>query len=449
MRKTEGVITIRLTHRKMKHTVIEANYPITFRQKDAEKLGQQLKNRHSVVLIGMKRVGISNFLRFFHNHKDIVKTYIRDGNNHLFVPVDLNDLVERELFPFWALTLKRIVDTVERSVLANEVKKNIEALFLDSIQSKDLFLLIDNVRRSLIKIVEHNMLPTIFLLRFDRMKDVATPEFFANLQGLKDATHHKLSYVFTSFRSLDSLSPSVFTKSSLSMFSHDMYMKPATREDTKIVYATYKKRYKLQLTRSAEEGLFTIVDGYIQYLQLALIALHEKHAAVKTKDELYSYLLGDERTSLQSEELWESLNPEEQEILLKVIHGQKIHDGENERGRYLIDTGLLIEGNGKQIFSPLFLSYVDKKKEDREDPTSSVEFSKKEYALFTFLKEHEDEVCERERIIEAVWPQEQTLGVSDWAIDRLVARVRNKLKLQKAHYEIQTVKTRGYKLIAD
>jgi len=37
-------------------------------------------------------------------------------------------------------------------------------------------------------------------------------------------------------------------------------------------------------------------------------------------------------------------------------------------------------------------------------------------------------------------------GVSDWAIDRLVARVRVKLPQQNSPYEIVTVRTRGYKL---
>ena len=64
-----------------------------------------------------------------------------------------------------------------------------------------------------------------------------------------------------------------------------------------------------------------------------------------------------------------------------------------------------------------------------------------------FLKLHKDNICEREKIIEAVWPEVEAFGVSDWAIDRLAARVRQKMKLQKNSFEIQTVKTRGYKLI--
>ncbi|MEK9178445.1 MAG: hypothetical protein AAB801_01545, partial [Patescibacteria group bacterium] len=78
--------------------IIESLYPLDFRKEDSERLGALLSQRRSVALVGMKRVGISNFLRFFLNHRDIAKTYLR-GGNHFFIPVDLNDLVERETFP--------------------------------------------------------------------------------------------------------------------------------------------------------------------------------------------------------------------------------------------------------------------------------------------------------------------------------------------------------------
>lgn len=78
---------------------------------------------------------------------------------------------------------------------------------------------------------------------------------------------------------------------------------------------------------------------------------------------------------------------------------------------------------------------------------NGIEFTKKEYLLFQVLKEQQNQVCEREKIVEAVWPETESFGVSDWAIDRLVARVRGKLKRQESEYEIQTIKTRGYKLV--
>ena len=426
----------------MENSVIEAKYPLTFRKDDAASFGGHLKNRHSVVLIGMKRVGISNFLRFFLNHEGITKTYINDGNAHLFIPIDLNDLVEKEISPFWILTLKRISDLFNKSHLKKEVKKKIETLFLDSIQSQDLFLTIDSVRRSLVELVENGILPTLFFIRFDRIKDAATPEFFANLQGLKDATHHKLNYVFTSYRSLDALSPSVFTKASLSVFSKDLYIKPAKQEDTKTIFKTYRERYKLKLSSLIEQALFDIVDGYIQYLQLSLIYLHERGNFVKTKDELFEALAKDERILLQSEELWESLEGQEKAILAKLVRGESISEEEKKRVKYLWDTGFAVDS---KVFSPLFDYYI--RQVEKRAPNHMLEFTKKENLLFNFLKDNTGSVCEREQIVEKVWPEVEALGVSDWAIDRLVARVRSKLKLKVSQFEVQTVRTRGYKLV--
>lgn len=430
----------------MENGVTEALYPISFREQDSKVLGKHLKDRNSVVLIGMKRVGISNFLRFFLHNKDIVKTYIADGNAHLFIPVDLNDLVEREIFPFWILTLKRIVDCVEKSSLGKPTKKYIEGLFLDSMQSKDTFLTIESVKKSLTKITDEKILPTIFFIRFDRLREIITPELFGNLQGLKDAANRKVSYVFTSFRGLTDLAPHVFTKSALSTFVHNIYIRPAEKKDTKVIFDTYHARHKLSLPSALEDSFFEIVDGYVQYLQLALISFTEAGIKLKTKEEIFDFLSKDERIMLQSEELWESLGNVEQNVLLKINKKEKISQDERRTTSYLWDSGFVIEEkNNNNVFSPLFSYYL--KQRQTQSNGASVDLSKKENLLFTYLKSRVGNICEREEIIQAVWPKEEEFGISDWAIDRLVARLRVKLKSQKAKFEIQTVKTRGYKMV--
>lgn len=430
----------------METSIIEAQYPISFHEREASTFGEHLKNRHSVVLLGMKRVGISNFLRFFLHHKDITKTYIADSQNHLFIPVDLNDLVEREITPFWILTLKRIADSVQTSNLSSDIKKSIEALFLDSIQSQDLFLTIDSVRKSIMFLVEQGVIPTVFFITFDRMKDAVTPEFFANLQGIRDASGQKLSYVFTSFRSLDILAPHVFPKTSLVVFSHNMYLRPVKHKDVEIIYKTYKDRYGLVVPEKLQSALFELVDGYVRYLHLSLIHLNENRTHLsKTKDDLFHSLVKDERIALQSEELWESLSEKEQEVLSRVGEGKQIDKDEKGEARYLWETGFLSEEN--KIFSPLFEYFLKQKGTKGKQDAAGVDFTKKEHVLFSLLKDRMGEICEREEIIEKVWPEVEALGVSDWAIDRLVARVRHKLKQQKSDYEILTIKTRGYKLM--
>lgn len=428
--------------------VIETQYPINFREKEAKELGDRLRHRQSVNIVGIKRIGISNFLRFFLYHKDIINTYIGDNRNHLFIPIDLNDLIELEIYPFWTLTLKRISDASEKSSLPSSIKNKIGSLFLNSIQSQDLFLLIDSVREALLLIIGEGFLPTLFFIRFDRIAAVFTPSFFDNLEGLRDATHQELSYVFTSFRSLNSIFPAART--SLSVFAQIIYMYPALEKDMQIIYETYKKRYNFKLDPSIERALFEMVNGNVQYLQLALIILSEKkNGGIKTSEELFNTLVRDERITLQSEELWESLTKDEKRILAKMLKNEKITPEEKEKNIYLWDTGFVIEQKNKNIpASKLFKEYLECREKEDSKNNSVIHLTRKEHLLFTLLESRIGNICEREEIIETVWPEYKELGVSDWAIDRLVARVRVKLKQQESPYEIVTVRTRGYKLSA-
>ncbi len=427
----------------MNPNLIEKTYPINFREEDAKKLGTNIINRRSVVLTGMLRVGISNFLRFFLNHEGINKKYL-DDKKYIIIPVDLNDLVEREIYPFWILTFKRLADKIEDSELPNSIKKQIALYFLDSIQSQDLFLTIDYLRKSLVLLCDEGYLPTIFFLRFDRMKDSITHDFFANFQGLIDSTHERLSYVFTSARPLNHLEPTIFTKQSLLIFSDNLYIKPNKKSDIKTVFESSIKQYNLKLSPEMIKQLLKLVDGHTQYLQFALISLKE-NGNIKPQD-LFGFLKTDERISLQSEELWESLSSVEQDILLKIESGKKLTENEIKEGEYLINTGFF-DLETLKIFSPIFDSFIKSKAEEKRKEKNNSDFSKKENLLLKFLEENKNEICEREEIIENVWPEAESLGVTDWAIDRLVARVRNKIKDHDKDYEIVTIKTRGYKLI--
>jgi DNA-binding response OmpR family regulator len=107
----------------------------------------------------------------------------------------------------------------------------------------------------------------------------------------------------------------------------------------------------------------------------------------------------------------------------------------------------MIKNVGKRhvIFSPLFDTFIESRITEKK--AESLEFTKKEHLLFTCLLEHVDTICEREIIIEHVWPEDEDYGISDWSIDKLVERLRIKLAKKHPEYEIITVRTRGYKMM--
>ena len=451
----------------MVDSIIEAKYPLSFRKKEAKELGEHLKLRHSVELVGTKRVGISDFLRFFLYRRGTRQKYIDRREFHLFISVDLNDLVELEIFPFWILTFKRLNDAVQTAAVSEKLKREINLLFLDSIQERDTFLTLENIRQALVKIVKAKIIPTIFLLRFDRIIDACDSQFFSNLEGLIDASARKLAYVFTGFRKIDVTASAQFSRNFLHVFQNIIYVKPANIRDTKVVFDAFKKRYKISPKSAFEKKLIDISGGHIQYLHLAIIILEAEIKRKKVDEqELLNVISKDERINLQSEEIWESLKIGEQKVLLKVCKGEKISSLEQSETYYLWETGIVYTKRGEtsfiklrlksrrgettfvdnKIFSPLFESFLDREIEKKEQGNGT-DFTKKEKKFYEHLLQNLDKVCEREKIIEAVWPEYEELGVSDWTIDRLVARLREKLKQQKSKYQVVTVKTRGFKLI--
>ncbi|MDP2632689.1 MAG: helix-turn-helix domain-containing protein [Candidatus Curtissbacteria bacterium] len=432
------------------NTPVEASYPLEFRVEEAKNLGEQLRFRHNVELVGMKHVGIGNFLSYFLNHAGVVDRFINHGEKHLFITVDLNDLVEREIHPFWVLLFKRVVDSCESIEIDLADKKEISSLFLSSIQSQDLFSTIENLKKSLNLIVKNDFLPTIFLLRLDRLKDVFNEEFFSNLEGLVDATGQKLAYVFTSYRSLGEIAQPFFEKKYPTLFPNKIYVKPAGESDTQIIFKTFEKKYELVLDKVILKKIFDLSAGHVQYLQLSLLILKQKIGDNSVDaSRLMATIAADERVNLLSEEIWESLTREEQEVLKKIRTGKSIGELEKKKAQYLWDCGVVSAKNSQiAIFNPLFENYL-KGSDVKGDRIEAVEFTKKENLLFLLLKESVGEVCEREKIIKTVWPEYEEVGVSDWTIDRLVARLRNKLKQQNSPYTIKTIKTRGYMLVEE
>jgi hypothetical protein len=69
-----------------------------------------------------------------------------------------------------------------------------------------------------------------------------------------------------------------------------------------------------------------------------------------------------------------------------------------------------------------------------------------QFRLLKTLYEMDGAVCERDRIVEAVWPGTEGLGVSEQAIDALVRRLRDRLSEADDHNYIVTVRGHGFRM---
>jgi pSer/pThr/pTyr-binding forkhead associated (FHA) protein len=70
-----------------------------------------------------------------------------------------------------------------------------------------------------------------------------------------------------------------------------------------------------------------------------------------------------------------------------------------------------------------------------------------QYRLLEILSEHEGHVVSRDRIVRAVWSEEEALGVTEQAIDALVHRLRERIAaLDPDHEYIVTIRGHGFRL---
>ena len=70
-----------------------------------------------------------------------------------------------------------------------------------------------------------------------------------------------------------------------------------------------------------------------------------------------------------------------------------------------------------------------------------------QFRFLELLYSHPGQVCTREMVINAVWPEAVSEGISEQAIDALVRRLRDRLaELDPGHVYITTVRGHGFRL---
>jgi OmpR family two-component system bacitracin resistance response regulator BceR len=74
-------------------------------------------------------------------------------------------------------------------------------------------------------------------------------------------------------------------------------------------------------------------------------------------------------------------------------------------------------------------------------------FSRKEYNVLKLLLEQKEKIVSRDAVGATLWPINTEKHYSDWAIDQLIARLRQRLtELSLPPKMIQSVRGKGYKL---
>lgn len=244
----------------------------------------------------------------------------------------------------------------------------------------------------------------LLLDRFDALarSGESLPQAVAsNLRALRDAHKYELTYIIASRRPLDPHSELAEL-----FFAHTLWLGALNESDARWNVARFTQRNNLDWNELTVQRILQLSGGYPALLR----AVCEAHAAgcPLVLEEIVQHTALQKRVA----EFWAD-QPGPAEL-----------DHSGLTGHPLLNAA-----------------------QPPQDMDTS-QLTAKENLLWEFFKRHPNQVCEKDDLIRAVWPEDRIFerGIRDDSLAQLVRRLREKIELQpSAPRIIHTVPGRGYR----
>lgn len=313
----------------------------------------------------------------------------------------------------------------------------------------------------------------VFLFdQFDEVYEALNPRFFANLRAIRDEFKYRISYVTFTRDELPRLCQAPECEELYELLSPNVIgLGPYNRDDSWVLLRRVAGRYDVTPDPVLGDRLIALTGGHPGLLKAAYMTTLRSNLTLPQADpEAIQTLLTDADVHTECLKLWESIGEDEQEALSDLAGGFQLLESERDAFQLLELKGLVTEEKEGTagVFCDLFRTFVTELapakardlKLDRQSGRVWVEgkaidedLTKLEFALLCHLYDRRGEVCTRDEIICALYPDEvrdPDTAISDSRVDTLVARLREKIEPDRSRPRyILSVRGRGYKLSGD
>lgn len=435
----------------------EASYPNTYYRREMACITAALTMRRSVRVAGLSGMGKSNFLRFLVSHPQLIIKFpsIKIDSIH-FLYIDCNRLNSVKTLSFY------------RECLFNlRVEQSIPTL-------TDEYLLYKQLELALISLDRQT--PVVLVVdRAEALYENVGQEFFNQLRNLRDeAKAGQMMFIFGSQQPLG------YLYELEKLFSATCWVGPLVDADRIHFFEQQEHRLGIKMGEVWRNILWRLTGAHPGLLKSGLEWLsHSKRKdnigeTLTDEKNLIRGLLGYEPIRRYCQRLWESLTETEQQFLTRLERSSTKNPSSN-----LIKSGVLVEYQDHwRIFSPLWQAYLSKfiwpqqwAKPIRiaansttrqvtlhwQGQTATVVIKRSlVFKLLQVFANAPGEVLHKNKLIEALYPDEEGEGISDDALFQLVTALRKLLDpLVKSLCPemtttcIENVRGVGYRLVLD
>lgn len=298
-------------------------------------------------------------------------------------------------------------------------------------------------------IEESKKFDVLFILGLDRYLIEKNRKVFTVLEYWH-AQQPNISFIY--FFQRDFLHPDFITLfSAKSVFFQNIIFEPFHPRRDCVQFIHHMAREWNLTVKSAQTKIILEVCGqHFWFIKESLRRLRDEKEISK-KSLLHNPIL-----LSKAQYVWNSLNSSEQNVLIKIITKKPLTDlKEIHSLEFLQQTGWIIRQ--REIYKPTILlleeyvrskvlkftlEYINKTIQLNKVPIDTV-FSDKERIILQLLLQKKN-LVNRDEIASAIWKEKTESLYSDWAIDKLISRLRKKLQSLGLENTIKTVRRSGF-----
>lgn len=441
------------------HVQFESLYPDDAFFDQIAQMIRFIKEGKSSQLVGAPGVGkYAIFGLLSYNHGVRARHLGEEQTAYHFVQLDFSEIRKRPLADVMKMLFLALIDSLrDRKMM--DCYNALNELFANALKLNDELVMTEELKHALETLVYEHNLTTVFLFeRFEDYIPTLTSEFFTNLRILRNRVKYHFSVVFSVNKSLEELlEPHLLSDYADQFVGNVIYVPLFDKASVDFRLRHIEEVSGKKIPTVIREELLKLTGGHGKLMRLGAEAFL---TAEGKGEELEDFLLQQKTIRGALSEIWLSLSPREQQVMVLSEIGKQ---NDSAPAEHLKHIGLLAENGSQaiQLLSRYIASHFNPseaaaEKIHYEAETNTImkgslllshDLTSSEFLMLRYLVLHPEEIVSRDQLIDVVWGENRsTAGVTDQALDQLIFRLRKKIEVnpnQPLH--LQTVKGRGVK----
>ena len=450
------------------------NIPSFHRDIDLRYISDRVVDGDCCALVGVSNIGKSHLMRAW-RRPDVVRAYLGDSTDGLgFVYIDFNLMLEMSEQGFYELILRTVLTLLRELPTEQEIYNQVNEAYRRVVEPNNPFQVPLSFNEGVITLCEDWPRRLVFLFdEFDEVFQGIDERVFLNLRALRDRYPDQLSYIVATIKRLAESRRGPEISEFSELFAHDTrHLGMLLERDSLRMVDEFAQAEGLDF--SPEDRAFVLAQagghpGLLKAVCHVLAKAFERDEPNRVR--VADYRLIRERLeddiSVRGEcvKLWNNLPTDLQRAVMDFLANKQL---DRVSLQELQQKGFLIEGqDGKyHVFGQAFEGLARRQRlvyepiqpgvhldldagEVYVDGNAVPVLTDLEYRLMLLLYGQIDRICDKYRIVEAVWGEDYIEEVDDARIEKLVSRLRQKIESDPSNPRyLVTVRGRGYRLLS-